>query len=180
MNHSTINRASNLGHLISREQCHPRCTKSSPTVKGTRKHNTGGKGAISPAGNGKHRSPCQPTTLRQKNGLLTNLLKEKQLFSSPWNKNHYNQDPTHQRQTQKDTILLFYRLLLMKISSKALQKHRLPFSTYFHPTCLTPQPHYVSSHCRTPKGSTGRCSGAQTLEARLAGWKTWLCPFLAG
>ena len=158
-----------------REQCHPGCTKtSSPTVKGTRKHSTGGKGAILPAGNGKHGSPCQPTTLTKKNRLLTNLLEENQLFSSPWNKNHYNLS-IHLRQTLRTLFYYFTDSFWWK-SQKTLQKHRLPFSTYFHPPCLTPQPHCVSSHCRTPRGSAGQCSGAQTLEPDCLGAKLGSAP----
>lgn len=76
-----------------REQCHPGCTKNvKPNCQSNQKTQYRWKGSNfqQPAGNGKHVSSCQPTTLIQKNRLLTNLLEEKQLFSSPWNKNHYS------------------------------------------------------------------------------------------
>ena len=158
-----------------REQCHPRCTKNQAQLS-KEPENT-----IQVEREQFHLLEMENMGLRASQQLL-----HKRIGCSPicWRKTSCSQVLGIKTTTTllyspetnpKDTILLFYRLFLMKIS-KTLQKHHLPFSTYFHPPCLTPQPHCVSSHCRTPRGSAEQCSGAQTLEPDCLGAKLGSAP----
>lgn len=154
--------------------------KSSPTVKGTRKHSTGGKGAISPAGNGKHRSPCQPTTLRQKNGLLTNLLKEKQLFSSPWNKNHYNHTLLT-RDKPKRTLFYYFTDSFWWKSQRLCKSIACPSAPTSIPLA-SPHSHTMSAATAEPPGEAqggaqehrlwSQTAGVENLALPLPSWVT--------
>jgi hypothetical protein len=175
LKHSTINGASNLGHLILENNA----TQGAPKHQAQLSKEP--ENTVQVEREQFHLLEMENMGLRASQQLL-----HKRIGCSPicWRKTSCSQVLGIKTTTTllyspetnpKDTILLFYRLFLMKIS-KTLQKHHLPFSTYFHPPCLTPQPHCVSSHCRTPRGSAEQCSGAQTLEPDCLGAKLGSAP----